>query len=201
MRASQLSEASMEQMDVIHQKTAEADKSLFVTFNLEPHLNQTKTSQEGRPIYEEKEYIMIMVPGDKDSIVHRPVSDMDKMRFADRYDRWVRKVGDERLEGTPLKAVGFLNGAQIKELEFFNCYSVEQLAAMSDANASKFLGMHNIRQRARDYVQAAKDAAPLASIRAELETKDSQLAAALQAIQEQGERIKQLEEAGAAKKT
>lgn len=195
MRASQMGEATIEQMDVAYQKQAEADKSLLVQFNYEPHLNQAKTALEGRPIYDEREYIFILVPGDKDSIIHRPMSDMDRNRFRDRYEKWKAKVGSETTEGTPLKMVAWLNSAQVKELEYFNCYTLEQLAAMSDSNAQKFMGMLTLRQRAQDFVAAAKATAPLAAMRAEVEAKDHQLAAALQAIKEQGERIEALEKA------
>lgn len=193
MRASQMGEASMEMMDVIHQKQSEADKNLFVQFNLEPHQNMSKTAAEGRPIFEEREYIMIMVPGDKDSIVHRPAMERDKERFFDRYDRWKRKVGDQTATGTPLKLVPWLSSPQVKELEYFNVYTLEQLASISDNHAQKFMGIQALKQRAKDALQAAKDAAPLASIRAELEAKDNQLEAALQAIKEQGIRIELLE--------
>lgn len=195
MRASQMGEATIEQMDVIHQKQVDADKTLYVQFNFEPHLNQAKTALEGRPIYEEREYIMIMVPGDKDSIVHRPLDDMTRNRFSERYLKWKNKVGSETSEGTPLKMVAWLNSAQVRELEYFNCYTLEQLASMSDTNAQKFMGMLALRQRARDFVAAAKEAAPLAAMRAEVEAKDAQLAAALQAIKEQGVRIAALEAA------
>lgn len=195
MRASQMGEATIEQMDVIHQKQNEADKTLYVQFNYEPHLSQEKTNKEGRPIYEEREYILIMVPGDKDSIIHRPLMEMDKVRFAERYRTWKSKVGDQVTEGTPLKMVPWLNSAQVKELEYFNCYTLEQLAAMSDTHVQKFMGMFGLRQRARDFVAAAKEQAPLAAIRAEIEKKDNDLAAALRAIEEQNERIKLLESA------
>lgn len=193
MRASQMGEASIEMMDVIHQKQAEADKTLYVQFNLEPHQNQERTAKEGRPIFEEREYIMIMVPGDKDSIVHRPAMEMDKQRFRDRYERWKSKVGNEINSGTPLKMVPWLNSSQVKELEYFNCYTLEQLAALSDSHAQKFLGINSLRQRAKDAVQAAKEAAPLTAIRAELDNKESQLQAAMQALKEQGARIELLE--------
>lgn len=193
MRASQMGEATMEQMDVIHQKQSEADKLLYVTFNLEPHQNLSKSAAEGRPIFEEREYIMIMVPGDKDSIVHRPIMDLDKRRFEERYERWKRKVGDQTTTGTPLKQVPWLTSSQVKEMEYFNVYTLEQLAGISDNHAQKFMGIQMLKQRAKDALQAAKDAAPLAAIRAEIEAKDSQLAAALQAIKEQGVRIELLE--------
>lgn len=193
MRASQMGEATIEQMDVIHQKQADADKSLFVQFNYEPHLNQTKSNAEGRPIYEEREYILIMVPGDKDSVVHRPMMDLDKARFADRYKRWKDKVGDGTTEGTPLKVVTWMTASQVKELEYFNCYTVEQLAGMADTHAQKFMGMMDLRQKARDFVAAAKASAPLAALREEITVKDNQLAAALKAIEEQGQRIAELE--------
>jgi hypothetical protein len=189
-----MGEASIEMMDVIHQKQSEADKALYVQFNYEPHLSQSKTNLEGRPIYEEREYILIMVPGDKDSIVHRPMSEMDRARFSERYRNWKNKVGNDTSEGTPLKMVPWLNSAQVRELEYFNCYTLEQLAAMADQHVQKFMGMVGLRQRARDFVAAAKEQAPLAQIRAEIEKKDDQLAAALKAIEEQSVRIKLLED-------
>lgn len=198
MRASQMGEATIEQMDVIHQKQSEADKALYVQFNYEPHLNQAETAKEGRPIYTEREYIMIMVPGDKDSIIHRPVMDAERRRFSERYEKWKKKVGDETTSGTPLKMVAWLNSAQVKELEFFNCYTLEQLAAMSDTNVQKFMGMFTLRQKAQDFVKAAKEAAPMAAMRTEMERKDADLAAANQAIQDLASRLKALEEAKAA---
>lgn len=193
MRSSQMGEASIEMMDVMHQKQSEADKTLFVQFNLEPHQNMTKTALEGRPIFEEREYIMIMVPGDKDSIVHRPATEMDKLRFEDRYDKWKRKVGDHTQVGTPLKMVPWLNSSQVKEMEYFNVYTLEQLAALSDSHAQKFLGINALRQRAKDALQAAKEAAPLQAIRAEIEKKDNELNTAFQAIKDQASRIELLE--------
>lgn len=193
MRASQLQEATIEQMDVIHQKQAEADKALYVQFNYEPHLDQAETAKQGRPIYREREYIMIMVPGDKDSIIHRPVMDAERMRFAERYERWKSKAGNDVAQGTPLKMVPWLNSAQVRELEFFNCFTLEALANMSDTHAQKFMGIQALRQRARDAVQAAKDAAPLQTMRAEMDAKDAQLAAQAQAIKELGERLAMLE--------
>jgi len=190
-----MGEATIEQMDVIHQKQSEADKSLYVQFNYEPHLNQAKTALEGRPIYEEREYIMIMVPGDKDSIVHRPLDEMTRNRFFERYRKWKDKVGDGTTEGTPLKMVAWLNSAQVRELEYFNCYTLEQLASMADTHIQKFMGMQQLRQRARDFVQAAKDSAPMQSLRAEVERKDAELAAANEAIADLGRRLAALEKA------
>lgn len=195
MRAAQMGEASIEMMDAIHQKQAEADKALFVQFNLEPHQNMTKTALEGRPIFEEREYIMIMVPGDKDSIVHRPALENDKNRFRDRYERWKQKVGDQINTGTPLKMVPWLNSSQVKEMEYFNVYTLEQLAALSDSHAQRFIGINALRQRAKDAIQAAKEAAPLSAIRAEIEAKDNELKTALQAIKDQAARIELLERA------
>jgi biotin operon repressor len=193
MRASQMGEASMEMMDVIHQKSAEADKALFVQFNMEPHHNQAKSALEGRPIFEEREYIMIMVPGDKDSIVHRPAMESDKQRFWDRYERWKSKVGDHTTTGTPLKMVPWLNSSQVKELEYFNVYTLEQLAALSDNHAQKFMGINALRQRAKDAITASKESAPLTAIRAELDEKENQLQTAIQALKDQGARIELLE--------
>lgn len=152
------------------------DGRLRVQFSLFPHLNEEKSSKEGRPIYDEREYIMIMVPGERD-IVHRPVWNRDLERFPHQYQAFKNKQNQDAVSGTPLKVVPWLTLSQVKELEYFNCYTVEQLANMPDSTASKFMALQKYKQLAKDFLQAAKEAAPLTAMRAELEQRDNQLAA------------------------
>ena len=46
---------------------------LYVEFYMHPVQDKAETIKAGRPIYNEKPYVMIMVPGDKASIIRRPV--------------------------------------------------------------------------------------------------------------------------------
>lgn len=191
-----LSEASYEMTDQAlgRSQTDKADERLLVQFSMYPHPDKDESANQGRPVYKEIEYVMILVPGDKESIVHRPAWERDRQRFPRQYQAFRNKQQQEAVAGTPLRMVGFVTLGQIKELEYFNCYTVEQLANLPDAHASRFMGIQKLKQLATDYLNAAKETAPLTSMRAEMEKKDSQIAANEQAITEQARRIKALEE-------
>lgn len=190
-----LQEASYEMMQSAFDKPNDADRSLYVRFGLHPHPNTERSALEGRPIFDDREYIMIMVPGDKESVVHRPVWEQDKRRFAQQYAAFKNSQSQEAASGTPLKLMPWLTVGQIKELEYFNCTTVEHLALMPDSTAQKFMQINKYKQLAKDYLKAAEEAAPLVSMRAELDARDSQLEAANRQIQELAARLSNLEKA------
>lgn len=188
-----LEEASMELMQAAYQTSNEADKRLLVLFSYQPHQNREKTAKEGRPIFEDREYVMIMVPGDKESIVHRPASEMDINRFPAQYQKFKNKQSQETAAGTPLKLIPMLTASQIKELEYFNCYTVEQLAELPDGNAHKFQNGQSLKKLAKDYLATAKGMAPTVQLRKELSERDNQLAAANQQLAALAKRLEKLE--------
>lgn len=170
------------------------DEHLLVHFDTHPVLNEQKTADEGRPIYEEKEYITIMVPGDRNNIVHRPIwadpmnNQADTRRFARQYADWKAGRQGENADGTPLAAWPMVTKSQVEELRFFGVQTVEQLASLSDGNAQRFSGIQKLKQQAGDFLAAAKDASHLTKMRAELDARDNQ-------ITTQAEQIKALQEA------
>jgi hypothetical protein len=68
-----------------------------------------------------------------------------------------------------------ISKGQIEELRFFGVTTVEQLAAMADSTAQKFVGLTSIRQKALAYLDAAKGAAPIAKLQEQLDAKDLEL--------------------------
>jgi hypothetical protein len=168
-----------------------ADDRLMIKFELFPHPNETKSLEAGHPVYDDKEFITIIVPGDKTSIVHRPVWAQDKERFARQYAQF--KQGQEQtVVGLPLKLWGGITLGQAKEFEYFNIKTVEQLAEMSDGNGIVIQGFNGLKQRAKDYVAQTKDQQPMMEMRAELEKKDSEIAALSQNFQELSVQVKEL---------
>lgn len=168
-----------------------ADDRLMIKFELFPHPNETKSLEAGHPVYDDKEFITIIVPGDKTSIVHRPVWAQDKERFARQYAQF--KQGQEQtVVGLPLKLWGGITLGQAKEFEYFNIKTVEQLAEMSDGNGIVIQGFNGLKQRAKDYVAQTKDQQPMMEMRAELEKKDSEIAALSQNFQELSGQVKEL---------
>lgn len=196
----QLQEASFEMTaQAMDRATSKDDEKLRVTFNNYPHLNQEESSKQGRPIYDEKTYVTIIVPGQQD-IVHRLAWRMDFERFPKQYAAYKNNQNQDIASGTPLKLVPWLTLGQVKELEYFNCFSVEQLANMADSVASRFMGIQKIKQLAKDYLQAAKEAAPLTAMRAELDKRENDLTVATNTIAEMGKRLEALEKEAAKKK-
>jgi hypothetical protein len=168
-----------------------ADDRLMIKFELFPHPNEIKSLEAGHPVYDDKEYITIIVPGDKTSIVHRPVWAQDKERFARQYAQF--KQGQEQsVVGLPLKLWGGMTLGQAKEFEYFNVKTVEQLAEMSDGNGISIQGFNGLKQRAKDYIAATREQQPLMEMRALVESKDAELSALTQSFSELSSQVQQL---------
>ena len=157
------------------------DAKLFVTFFKHPQEDKAASLKEGRPIYKEVDYVRIMVPGDKDSIVVRPARDMDKQRFAKQFAAY--EAGEkEYLDGMPLKAWPMVTRGQVEELKYFGVHSVEQLADLADIHVQKFMGMGTLKEQAKAYIQQAKETAPLVQLNAAVEAKDAEISALQEAV-------------------
>ena len=175
-------------------RQSEEDKRLLVVFSSRAVQDKAASIEQGRPIYTEKDYVTIMVPGDKDSVVERPATDMDRQRFALQYAAFKQKRQQETVSGTPLRAVTFISQAQAKELEYFNVYTVEQLAGIPDNQAAKIMGIQQLKQTATDFLAAAKDQSTLTKMREELSQRDEQISFLSKTVESLTERLKKLEE-------
>lgn len=150
------------------------DSKLFVSFSMRPHPDKSASAREGRPIFVPREYVTIMVPGDKTNVVSRPVQDLDRRRFAAKYMAF--KAGNKDVEsGTPLETVPWITREQVEELKYFNVRTLEHLAGMADVHAQKFMGISSLRQRARDAVALAKEQAPALRLTQELRERDQRI--------------------------
>lgn len=175
----------------------------IVKFRMHPVLNEQKSwgikdnsgavikEGEGRPIYDEEEFVTITIPGDRNDIIDRPVTDMDRKRFEPLYKAWKSGSG-ESSSGTPLSAWPGISRSQVEELAFFSVRTVEELAEMADQHAQKFMGINQLRQRARDFLQAAKGNAHSEKLRAEVTEKDNRLATLETTVREQAKLIEEL---------
>ena len=132
-----------------------ADDQLFVKFETHPKRNSGKSKEAGRPIFEEVAYVSIMQPGNKDSIILRPATDLDKHRFAEHWRRFEAREDQNPEEGTLLDEWPGVTRSQCEELKFFNVRTVEQLANMSDSNTQNFMGIGYLKQKAQEYIKAS----------------------------------------------
>lgn len=150
------------------------DARLTVEFYRKPVHMEAKSRQAGRAIYEEVDYIRIYTPGDKSSVIDKPVNPLDVQRFGDRYNKW--KAGQEQaIVGTPLAALPGMNPAKIEEYRFFKISTVEQLAETADNLGQKFIGFAQDKQRARAFLQVAANNAPIEKMNEELQKRDAEI--------------------------
>lgn len=151
------------------------DDKLFVTFSTRAVKNEWRSNQEGRPIFDEVEYIRIIIPGSRD-ILDTPLDDQYRRRFATRYGVWKASKGaEQKLDGTLLAEVTWMTKSLVAELNAQNVFTIEQLAGMDDVHAKDIMGYHQLRERARNFVAAAKGEAPLLKLQQELEQRDARI--------------------------
>ena len=158
---------------VFEQGNNEGDKSLLVKFYIEPKQDEAASMEEGRPIFKEVEYVDIRVVGSRNGHVCRPARPDDKSRFPAHYKAFKERV-EIPLDGTPLSEWAVITRAQAEEMAFFNVKTVEQLAAMADSVAQKFMGINSLKQKAKDWVAEAKENAPALKLAEELRVRDEE---------------------------
>lgn len=137
------------------------DLQLGVEFFARAVENQAKSREAGRPIFEDKEFVRIVIPGDRLREIVAPAQDMHfvsherrQMTYAERFAPAYAAFRDGRevsAVGTPLEEAPFLTPARVAELKAQKITTVEQLAGIADANVSRALGMGG-----RDLVEKAK---------------------------------------------
>ena len=152
------------------QKT-EADKTLLVKFHYKSVQDFPATSEAGRPIFKEREYINIRIPGQQDE-VSRPAKIDDKQRFPRHYEAFKQRI-EMPLEGTPLVEWPAINRSLADQLAFQGIKTVEQMAGLNDNNMGAVHGMQSLKQKAKDWLDSTKDDGVLSKLRDELVARDA----------------------------
>lgn len=154
--------------------------------------NNFQTLKEGRPVYYMADFVRIEIPGNNLSIIDTFANEYHKNTYPiqwARYQNEKRELGDDQITGTPLSEWPVLNSAQARELRHFKFYTVEQVANASDAqlNAiSSIIGMGTFpfRNKARAYLDAAKDSALVDQQNQALQQRDEEIRALKQQMEE-----------------
>lgn len=125
------------------------DDKLIVGFYKRSVLNAARSREEGKPIYEGRDYVKIQHPGETHNVVDRPVQDNDKRRWPHRWAQYQAGV-TQIPDGVPLNQL-FPDKPQIVDtMRGYNIHTVEQLANLSaDAIGTVGLG-------AQEWVNAAQ---------------------------------------------
>jgi hypothetical protein len=146
-------------------------------FNRQIVPDEEVAAREGRPMFKEVDFIKKFTPGDPTNIVHREVWPNDLEEYPQEWARYKAGV-TQTANGTPLEAWPMIDRGRVEELKAIPgapVHTVEQLAEMTDGILQRFMGLRKFRDLARDWLRTAKEGAPVAELRAELDKRDQQL--------------------------
>jgi hypothetical protein len=154
-------------------------RHLHIEFFIEPAQNIKKSEAEGRPIFDDSEFVRIKFVGDPKKELVAPAHDKfmrDRetgawISYAEAYSRHyeVFKTGQAALgEGTPIEELPFITAAKRAELKALNIHTAEGLAQLDGTNLQR-LGMYgrDLKNKAQVYIDDAKAKAPVAHLAAE----------------------------------
>lgn len=165
---------------------ASTENGSIVEFFRDAVQNNFKSAQEGRPIYDEKDFIRITTPGDTRTVVVELVNDLHKRQYPKTWEAYEKNM-DEVQEGTPISQWNQASISQARELAHFNVRTVEQLATVSDGNLQHMgPGFQALRERAKQYLTATKDDADSTKV----ERENEQLREQNELLKEQVEALK-----------
>lgn len=179
---------------MIESDERDPNSGLNVTIYVRPVKNEFKTAEEGRPIFQDVEYIRISPAGDRNLEIDVPIQDHHKHRFPLHWARW-QQVHNSTAPaiGTPLAQWPLLSASQAEELKALKFHTVDAIANASDqqiGNIGMIGGMAPIafRERAKRFLLAAKDESAhnkQAEELAKLQAKDAAREAELELLREQ----------------
>lgn len=149
---------------------------LVIRFEMLAKEDESASARENRPVYRDVEYIEKRVPGDKLSIIFRPITDADRKEYAGQYKAWKEGLADPT-SGTPLKEWPPVSRSQVEHLAHNGIKTVEDLANLTDGNAQGVgAGTLMLRQKAQDWLARANGGGQEAALRAELSQRDTHIA-------------------------
>ena len=171
--------------------------NVIPVFHSELMQNQVKSEEQGKPVFEGKDFVQMLIPGNRNEIPDVLVKDEHKRRWPKQYDAF--KANKEApVEGTPIDEWPVITRLRAAELKTFHIFTVEQLAEVSDANLTK-IGMdaRDLQRKAVSFLESSKNFAQhdeLARIKDDCEQKDDEIARLKARVDEVEQELLKLQE-------
>ena len=132
----------------------------YVEFSLQPVENRDKSIKAGHPVYDEKEWCKVVVPGGM--INEGEVTPTLRERYRERYDAW-KAESAEPISGMSITLWPGATPGQALTLKGLQIHTVESLADASDTILDRYgMGGRELRDKARIYVKGATEVGTLA---------------------------------------
>lgn len=168
------------------------DAKLFVVFHDKTVLNAARSEQMGRPEYDVQCYMRLQQPGDNLSITHRPATPADMARFKAQYAMYLDGRGEEQ-PGTPIDLLFPAHPELVAMFRHLKITTVQALAALDGTGMTGIgMGAQQFKDKAVKYLSMAKEGEAYTHMAAELEKRDTALAARDVQIKELSDRLDRL---------
>lgn len=153
--------------------------AVSVAFGLYPKLDEHKSASAGYEVYEEVEFVKIRVPGDQKMEYFQPASDRHKKRFPNAYQAFKNRTqGIAGRTGMPLEQWPAVSRSMAMTLKGAGIFTLEDLSVVGDQHIDRLgTNARELRDRARSYLQNAKDNAETLRIAKERDEFKAQLEA------------------------
>jgi len=169
------------------------DGLLPARFYVSPVRDEAKSAAAGRAVFVDKEMVEIRVDRD---VLTRPVSDQDKRDYAAQYVAFRQGVDQTAVEGTPLREWPLMTRSQAEEFAYGGLRTVEQFASAADTAIQRIGPYMELRQKARDWLAAAKGNAEFGRLRDENTELKNRVAALERMLETQRTDIEKARQAG-----
>lgn len=156
----------------------EADPA-FVEFWLQPVEDRNASIKAGHYVAKDAEYIRIIPPGGSLKWEGK-VTDEHKQRYPRQYEAWTKGL-EAPVDGTAISEWPPASPAQVRTLQALHIRTLEQFATCPDQAIQRAgMGYMALREKARKYLDAAKNQGQVveenAALRIELEQQKQRMA-------------------------
>jgi hypothetical protein len=151
-----------------------------VAFGMFPQVDKAKSDAAGHDVYVEKEYVRILIPGDKTSDVLQPSNDTYRRRFPKAYEAFkARTNGGSGVSGMPIEQWAPVSRSVAMTLRAAHIPTVETLAEVHEGLIDRLpiAAPRELREKARAWLAQARDGAETARKAAENKALRDQIAA------------------------
>lgn len=153
------------------------DQNLHVQFYMGAVQDGPRSEAAGHPVFTDTPFIKIHVPGDPNTVIETKVNKYYEGRFKDEFASFMTGM-TSGVSGWLLKEWPIVTAATVKNLEFLNIHTVEQLAGLTDSQVQKVgMGGQELRAKAKAALDAARDGALPAAQAAKNQQLEDELAA------------------------
>lgn len=127
--------------------------------------NEFQTQSQGKPVFDKVAYVRIPFPGTRDNW-DGAVTDHFKKMFPRQWARFQASAA-ETPEGMPIKECPIFDVTEVETLNYYQVFTVEQCAELTDSAIQGIPDGLNLRKRAQRYQENAKGMAPIGQLEAE----------------------------------